>query len=871
MIILIESYCVERVVRAKLGIEVIGRRKLVPMQVIDAIVPELKLALQSGRNAVLVAAPGAGKTTRVPLVLLEEPWLQGKKLLMLEPRRLAARSAAYYMAAQLNETVGGTVGYRTKTDTKIGRNTRIEVITEGILVRMLQKDPALDDVGIVLFDEFHERSLQADLSLAMCLQSQELLRDDLKLLVMSATMQAEPVAQLLGGAPVVRSEGRSYPVDTFYRSRQRSKLLADHVAEVTVEALRVHAGDALVFLPGWREMREVADRLRLAQNASATVQIHLLHGSMPSDAQDAALRPAPSGIRKIVLSSAVAETSLTVEGVGIVIDSGLARVSRFHPRTGMSSLETIAVSAASADQRRGRAGRLMPGVCYRLWSQEERLMANAAPEIQETDLSSLLLELAVWGAPDPAELSWLDVPPEPALDRARELLCRLGALSDDGRGITAHGQRMAEFGMHPRLAHMLLSGRAIGLGTLACELAVVLSERDALSAGTASTDLRLRLEAMYSSGGSATFDERTRKRLGEEARRLQRRLEADGGDSPGSMVTEASGPDGALGIARQARCGLLLAFAYPDRIARRRESGSYLLSQGRGARLPLTDALGAEEWLVAAELDDTGADSLIRLAAPVKLSDLSVFLANEFINEQDVYWDREAKAVRARARKRLGAIVLEETPLAQPPEDRMAEVLLTGIRIEGSSLLPWNRGVRQLQERVLFLRRWNEIWPDWSDDTLMDTLESWLLPYIGGMRSGGDLQRLNLKELLLSQLGWERQRELDAEAPTHFVVPSGSRIPIDYSDLQAPKLSVRLQEMFGLSDSPRIAGGKVALTMELLSPAQRPVQVTRDLASFWRDAYFEVRKDLKGRYPKHVWPDNPLEAEATRRAKPRGQ
>ena len=834
------------------------RRLTIDHLPIEAVLPELRRALASHANAVLIAAPGAGKTTRAPLAVMDEPWLSGRKIIMLEPRRLAARSAARYMASAIGEEVGGTVGYRVRMDTKVGPRTRIEVVTEGVLTRMLQDDPSLEDVGLVIFDEYHERSLQADLGLALCLQAQALLRDDLKLLVMSATLEAEPVAKLLGDAPVVVSEGRAYPVETIYRPRGTGVYLEDAVANVVMDALRAHEGDVLVFLPGIGEIRAAEGRLN-GLLSGMDARVYPLHGSLPFEAQDAAISPRKEGGRKVVLATSVAETSLTVEGVTVVVDAGLMRVSRFSPRTGMSRLETVQVSAPSAEQRRGRAGRLQPGWCYRLWSRDEqdRLPQRSVPEIMEADLSALLLELIVWGAGDPAELAWLDPPPAPALQQARELLTQLGALQADGRTVTLHGRAMAACGVHPRIAHMLLRARELGLGATACELAALLSERDIAKGGgrAADTDMRLRLEALRGIGG-LEVDEGARRRLLDEAGRLKRELglrgdAKDGGDADA--------------------CGLLLALAYPDRIGRQRDSGKYLLSGGRGAAFANGQPLAREEWIVVCDVDDAGADSRIRLAAPLPFAQAAEHMKASIREETEVYWDRESQSVRARARKRLDAIVLEEVPMHKPPAPLVLGALLEGVRTEGLELLPWTKAARQYQERVVFVRRHDPSWPDLSDEALLADLDTWLAPYAEGMKSRSDLQRLNMKELLEAMLSWEERRRLDSYAPTHWNVPSGSRVPIDYSDLDAPALAVRLQELFGLPESPRIAGGRVALTLRLLSPAQRPVQVTRDLASFWRSAYFEVRKDLKGRYPKHYWPDDPLEAQATRRAKPPGQ
>ncbi|MFZ5815777.1 MAG: ATP-dependent helicase HrpB [Bacillota bacterium] len=820
---------------------------------IESALPSLMEALRSHAGAVLVAPPGAGKTTRVPLALLDEPWLEGRRVLMLEPRRLAARAAARFMAASLGEAVGGTVGYRVRLETRVGPRTRIEVITEGVLTRLLQADPALEGVGLVIFDEFHERSLHADLGLALCLQSQALLRPDLRLLVMSATLEAEPVAGLLGGAPVIRSEGRSFPVETRYLSRPVEGRIEPAVVRAVTDALAAEAGDLLVFLPGAGEIRRVEERLADLRLGPG-IRIAPLYGNLPQEAQDEAIAPSRSGERKVVLATSIAETSLTVEGVRVVIDSGLMRVPRFSPRTGMTRLETLPVSRASADQRRGRAGRLGPGVCYRLWTEQEdrHLTAYTPPEILEADLAPLALELAAWGVADPAELAWLDPPPAGALAQARELLQQLGALDRAG-SITPHGRRMAAAGLHPRLAHMILQAVPLGLGGLACELAALLSERDLLrgEGRPPDADLRLRVEALRGSRAHAV-DPAARRRVQAEVEHLRA---AFGPHLPTGEDVEG--------------CGLLLAFAYPDRIAQRRSTGRFLLRNGRGAALPEPQPLQEAPYLVAAELDDQGPESRIHLAAPVELADLLRHAGEQVTGEELIAWDPAVQAVRARRRERLGALVLREGPLPNPSPDGLLAALLEGIAREGLAILPWTRAARQLQQRLLFLHRLDPAWPDTSEEALAASLGEWLGPHLHGLRSRDDLQRLPLAEILLNMLPWPRRQELDELAPTHVTVPSGSRIPIDYSDPAAPVLAVRLQEMFGLHDTPRIGRGRVPLTLHLLSPAHRPVQVTRDLASFWRNAYFEVRKDLRGRYPKHYWPEDPTTAVPTNRTRPR--
>ncbi|MCG7216649.1 ATP-dependent helicase HrpB [Paenibacillus mucilaginosus] len=820
---------------------------------IDSVLDELHGALASHSGVVLIAAPGAGKTTRVPLSLLDAPWLDGRKIVMLEPRRLAARSAARFMARSLGESVGATVGYRVRLDTQVGPKTRIEVVTEGVLTRMLQSDPALEDVGLLIFDEFHERNLQADLGLALSLETQSVLREDLRLLVMSATLEAEPVAQLLGGAPVVTSEGRSFPVETRYLARPADGRIEPAAARVIVQALAEQEGDLLVFLPGAGEIRRTAGLLA-ERGLGPGVKVAPLYGMLPQEAQDAALAPCAPGTRKVVLATSIAESSLTVEGVRVVIDSGLMRVPRFSPRTGMSRLETVSVSAASADQRRGRAGRLAPGVCYRLWSEADhrQLPPQRVPEIREADLAPLALELAAWGAGGPDALPWLDPPPAGAYAQAAGLLQLLEAL--DGRGaVTVHGRAMAALGLHPRLAHMLLRAKELGLGGLACDLAALLGERDVLGAAD-DADLRSRVELLRSGGRQGRgADDAALQRIAAEAKVWRRELGLRAGEGEGSPASS----------------GVCLALAYPERIGQNRGGGRYLLSSGRGAVLPRQQLLWNAAYIVAAELDDQGAESRIRLAAPLEEEELRRGAAGAIRTEESIAWDRGAGAVRGRRRELLGALLLKETVLAELNPERQLQALLEGIRLEGLGLLPWSKAARQLRERIGFLHRHRGDFPNVSDEALLGSLEEWLAPHLYGMKSRGDLQRVPLFEALESLLPWPQRQQLGEFVPTHVTVPSGSRIPVDYSDPDAPALAVRLQELFGLRETPRIAGGKVGLVLHLLSPAQRPVQVTKDLASFWREGYFEVKKDLKGRYPKHYWPDDPLEAVPTSRVRPR--
>lgn len=830
---------------------------------IEQVLPTLQAVLCTQTNAVLVAEPGAGKTTRVPMALMNEAWLQDRRILMLEPRRLAARAAARYMASSLGEQVGQTVGYRVRRDTRVGPDTRIEVITEGVLTRLLQDDPGLENVGAVIFDEFHERSIQADLGLALCLESQSVLRPDLRLLVMSATLEVEPIAKILGGAPVIKSEGRTYPVETRYIDRPLEGRIETAVVRAVVKALDDHEGDILVFLPGAGEIRRVEESL--AQCIHDSIMIAPLYGNLPLEAQDKAVVPSKAGQRKVVLATAIAETSLTVEGVRIVIDSGLARVPRFSPRTGMTRLETVMVSRASADQRRGRAGRLGPGICYRLWTTREdhHLVPHTTPEILETDLASLALELAVWGARDPAELSWLDLPPAAAFAQARELLTQLGALSEDGT-VTLHGRHMAESGLHPRLAHMILTAIPIGLGGLACELAALISERDILkgNGGQPEADLRLRVDALRRYGAGKEYYGTTHSGYDVDIT-LCRRIAFDVDYLKRHFGIAPEGHDDADA------CGLLLAFAYPDRIAQLRNAGRFLMRNGRGAIISQHQSLAEEPYLVAAELEDQGVESRIYLAAPVDKSDLERFFAGQIVESIDVSWDRKLQAVRGRTYRRLGAIILQELLLTDIDRDQCQAALIEGIEEEGLNILPWTKAAVRLKQRMAFMHRVKPDWPDVSDEGLEKNLAGWLGPYLYDVRSRDDLQQLNMVEILASLLTWEQRKVLDEQAPAHILVPSGQRVAIDYSDPSAPVLAVRLQEMFGLTATPYIAGGKVALTLHLLSPAHRPVQVTKDLESFWRNTYFDVKRDLAGRYPKHYWPDNPLTASPTHRVKPR--
>jgi ATP-dependent helicase HrpB len=842
---------------------------------IDEALPHLRRALKEHSSAVLTAPPGAGKSTVVPLVLLDEPWAANRRILMLEPRRLAARAVALRMAQTLKEAVGRTVGYRMRLDTKVSRETRVEVVTEGVLTRMLQSDPALEGVAAVLFDEYHERSLQADLGLALALDARESVAPDLKLLVMSATLEGAAVARLLGDAPVVTAHGRSFPVATHYagkglpplpetgppRGTQESPETL--TARIVRRAVQEEQGDVLVFLPGAREIQRV--RALLEGSASAVfdgterLQILPLYGELSSEEQEAALMPARPGSRRVVLATNIAETSLTIPGVRVVVDSGLVRRLRFDPATGMSRLETERVSRASAEQRQGRAGRVAPGVCYRAWSEgaQRSLAPFSSPEIVEADLTPLALELASWGVREAAALRWLDPPPAAMLASARDLLERLGALDAAGR-ISPHGREMARVGVHPRLAHMLLRAREIGSLPLAADLAALLSERDLLrgTAGARDADIRGRIEALRGELAAAGIDRAALQRARRGARELLRQLGTAGGAAAGDLRHDGS-------------VGGLLALAFPDRIGRRRIGGEgrFTLTNGRGAHFAEPQSLARQELIVAVDLDDRERDARIRLAAPLSRGDIDRHMASRLERGDSVEWNAREQAVLARRVLRLGGLVLEESALPEVPAQEARAAMLEGIRQLGIESLPWSREARDLQARVAFVRRLGgdfERWPDLADAALAAANGDWLAPWLDGLTRREHLARIPLLEALTARLSWEQRRELETLAPSHLTVPSGSRVRIDYLDDSAPAVAVRLQEVFGLTATPRIGSGRVPLTFKLLSPAQRPVQVTRDLASFWRGAYAEVRKDLRGRYPKHHWPENPLEAQPVR-------
>lgn len=831
---------------------------------INEALPALARALARGRRVLLQAPPGAGKSTIVPLSLLNSAWLSGRKIIMLEPRRIAARAVASRMAQLLGEPVGKTVGFRTRLDTRVGRDTRIEVLTEGILTRMLQEDSALGQIGCVIFDEFHERSLNADLGLALCIESQQNLRDDLRLIVMSATLDLQPLARLLEDAPIVTASGRSFDVETHYVARRAELYLEQQIAQVVRTALREHNGDILCFLPGAAEIRRVQRALE-DTGLEAGVQVLPLYGELAGAAQDAALAPAAPGHRKIVLATTIAETSLTIEGIGIVVDSGLRRYAEFDPATGMSHLVTAKLSQAAAEQRRGRAGRLSSGHCYRLWSEgtQVSLAPQTAPEIMQADLAPLALELSCWGAADAASLRWLDPPPTAPLAQARGLLRQLEAI-DAGNRITPHGRALATVGAHPRLAHLLIKAREWGAPRLACDLAAILSERDILRAapGARDVDLRLRVAVLRGNVGALppgiTADTR--------ALTQAKRSSADWQREYARGIQETGDP--------HELTGTLLALAYPDRVGRARgETGRYLLANGRGAHFAEPQALAKAEFIVAAALDGAEREAKIFLAAPIRLVDLERQFSAQIADRTEIVWDEHEQAVRARRERRLGALLLESSDIRSPDPQALLNAALTGLRQLGIGALPWNKDLRQWQARVMLMQQYAvpapAPWPDLSDAALAATLEEWAPPWISGLVRRDHFARMDLNNALRSRLSYAQGAVLEREAPTHFVVPSGSRIPIDYLDGEVPTLSVRLQEMFGLQATPSIAGGRLPLLLKLLSPAGRPAQITRDLVSFWNRGYHEVKKDLKGRYPKHYWPEDPYTAQPTRRARPR--
>ncbi len=895
---------------------------------IDEILPEICSTLARNSTLVIQAPPGAGKTTQVPPALLNAPWLGRQKILMLEPRRVAARAAAGYMASRMGESVGGRVGYQIRMERKISADTRIEVVTEGILTARLQSDPSMENIGVVIFDEFHERNLNSDLGLALCLEIQEVLRDDLKLVIMSATLDLEPVAALLDNAPILISKGKSWPVTTHYVdvapfAGPSGRYVTGHLRETRAleaacvwaikEALSREHGDILVFIPGMREIKNMEKRIRteLSDILTPTMELLPLHGSLPRRDQDKAILTHPHGHRKIVLATAIAETSITMEGVNIVIDMGLMRISRFYPGRGMDRLETVTAPLSSVDQRRGRAGRTGPGVCYRLWSREshDHRTPFPAPEIIQADLADLVLQLALWGVREPSALKWLDLPPDSTFNQARDLLIRLGAL-DKTFTITSHGKKLAHLGIHPRLGHMVCRGKAIGHGLLACHMAALLQDRDIInfSRGTGDADITLRLEILYACKQTPEKNGmRINTRAVDQVRRTARQLAFRAGIRKKNLYDKRVD----LAVA-----GTLLSFAFPERIAMARpgQRGVFIMASGAGARVNPRDVLAGQPFIVAAQLDGQGNNAMVFLGAAHDGMQVEKDFPEDIVEQKIITWDPNTKSVKTRRERRYGALLLSTSVLKKPDASRVAMAMLEGIRSEGLCLLPWTKPLKTWQARVCFLASTGN-YPDLppvNDAFLLDSLESWLLPFLDGISSVSALKHLDLTTILESRFTWSQRQCIKDHAPTHITVPSGSRIPLVYGEagtstspaqnaivtqevhknkspvfekqrseehliqgkintMDTPVLPVRLQEMFGCTDTPTIAGGTVPVVLHLLSPAGRPVQITRDLKSFWNNTYVDVKKDLMGRYPRHYWPDNPLNAQPTRRAKPKAR
>jgi ATP-dependent helicase HrpB len=881
---------------------------------IDVVLDELARTLASGNAAVLVAPPGAGKTTRVPLALLDAPWPENKKIIVLEPRRIAARASAERMAHTLGERVGDTVGYRVRFGSKVSRATRIEVVTEGIFSRQILDDPELTGVAAVLFDEFHERSLDADLGLALARDAQVGLREDLRILVMSATLDGARVAKLLGDAPVIASEGRAFPVETRYLGRRADAPLERQMADAIAMALRADPGSVLAFLPGAAEIRRTQNFLGERVH-DASIEIVPLFGALDAAVQDRAIAPARPGQRKVVLATSIAETSLTIEGVRIVVDSGVARVPRYEPDIGLTRLETVRASRAAVDQRRGRAGRTEPGVCYRLWDEPQTasLAAYTQPEILSADLSSLVLDLAQWGVSDPSALAFLDSPPAPALKEARSLLRELGALDGDGR-ITAEGKSLRALALPPRLARMIVDSHRLGAGEDAAEIAAVLTERG-LGGDNVDLDARLdqfRRDRSPRASSARSLAQRWASQVAASESATAKSADvgnvgAIGPSSPSPLAGEGRGGGSTTAVSRGATptpdpspqgggeqrgsqpnkreqppqggadlsTGVMLALAFPDRVARNRGNGSFVLANGRGAAVDQTSALARAPYIAVAELTGTAASGRVLLAAPIALPDIELRFADQIEIADEISFDRAAMALRARRKRTLHAITLSEAPMALSPSAETARVLADGLVASAFNKLPWSKPLQQWRDRVMFLRKAEREasqspWPDLSDDALAAQREAWLTPALYDKTSLKELSAGELSDALMTLLPWELRARIEREAPTHFEAPTGTMLAIDYEAEQGPTIAVRLQELFGLNTHPSIAKGAVPLVLELLSPAHRPVQVTRDLPGFWRGSYAAVRSDLRGRYPRHPWPEDPASAMPTRRVKPRG-
>ncbi|MEK6783344.1 MAG: ATP-dependent helicase HrpB [Bacteroidota bacterium] len=820
---------------------------------IDDVIPELKNKLITEKIVILQAPPGAGKSTILPLKLINERWLSGKKIVMLEPRRLAARAIAIRMADLQKEEVGASIGYRVRFESVVSARTRIEVVTEGILTRMIQSDNTLDDVGLVIFDEFHERSLQADLALALCLQVQELLRSDLRILIMSATLDDDKISGLLNNAPIITSNGRQYPVETIYVPVDKNEWLAVSTTRAIRKAIHEQSGDILVFLPGAGEIIRVVEYL---EKENLPVSLFPLYGDLSFKKQQEAILPHPQGLRKVVLATSIAETSLTIEGITTVVDSGYSRVPRFDPRSGLTRLQTIRVTRDAADQRLGRAGRLGPGVCYRLWSATTHHMLQPvrSPEILEADLTTLMLELTNWGIQSITELTWITLPPSGAIHQAKELLHELEALQENK--ITSRGKEMLKLPTHPRIAHMLLSSSQASDSALATDIAAVLEERDPLSKESGA-DLSLRIEELrkWRSGQRVSAERNVLERIERLASSWRRNFK---------LLQDNSN-------VKDTTVGRLLAEAYPERIARQMEKYSvrYKLTNGRIVRLPDHDPLLRESWLVAAQLDSGGGEGKIFLAAPLDEEDL-IHRAKEF---ESVSWDGERGMLTAALEKRIGNVILSSKPLLEIADELRTKILCDALRQEGLKLLNWGEAQEEWQARVLSLRTWrpDEGWPDVSEENLLTSSNEWLAPHLMNVSKRIDFQRLELAAILMGILPWQLGNKLDELAPSRLPVPSGSMIKLTYSkNGEIPIMEVRLQEMFGLLETPTINEGRCKIVLHLLSPGYKPVQVTQDLKSFWQTIYHEVRSELRRRYPKHSWPEDPWTAKAVKGVLRRG-
>lgn len=816
---------------------------------IDIVLPDFLRALGAGRNIVLTAEPGAGKTTRVPVAMLGMEHFRGKRIIMLEPRRLAAVRSAEFIAASMGEKVGETVGYRIRGESAISKQTRLEVVTEGVLTRMLQNDAALEGVGAVIFDEFHERSIHADLGLALCLDIQQHLRPDLKLIAMSATIDGASVAGLMGDAPVISSTGRSFPVGVTYLERSPKEYIEQAAVSGIIRALREQDGDVLVFLPGQREIRRTAELLQ-ERSLGTNINVHQLYGEASPAQQRAALMPAPTAMRKVILSTNIAETSLTIDGVSVVVDSGVMRTATFDASRGMSGLVTIPVSLASAEQRKGRAGRQRAGHCYRLWSEAHHasLMPYSKPEIIVTDLAPLAMEMALWGDVQGGSLRFLDRPPEKHLAQAIELLQYLGALDRSG-AVTSHGKAMSVMPVHPRFAHMLLRGKELGAGALACDLAAMLEERDLLR-GRPGTDVDLHSRYIAFRERSVS-DKGNVQRIMEQSVRFRKLLDVRREER--SVVDAPLGP--------------LLALAYPDRVGKRRQGERYQLSANMVATLPKESALSKEEYLAVGDTDGAGSDVRILLAEPVSSDEVVTLFRDQCREEEEVKWDATSSAIVARRMTRFGAIVIGERAFTPSPE-LTVPIILDVVRAEGLTILPWSDEDQRFRQRSEWIRKraLAESWPDLSDAALLSKLDEWLSPFLGPVTRKNHLSKLEMEGILRSMFDFQRLQLMERLAPTYLTVPTGSRIALDYGN-DPPILAVRIQEMFGETGIPSVGNGKVPVLLHLLSPARRPLAVTQDLQSFWKNAYIQVRKDMRGEYPKHYWPENPLDAEPTTRTK----